>query len=273
VVLSIIRSFLKSGFTPIFVFDGPPESLKRPTNPQLISEAKDAYDRYSKRQDLYDTRLAHNLWESRPLRWYFAVLHIKDLCSSIGIPSFTAPSEAEMMAAAICREGLSGSVLSNDIDTLLFGSPNISRALKMSSGQIESATLGHVMQEVGINLTLLRDLAIVTGCDFHQGIKGIGVRKGVVLLQRFGGLEGILKARGFGISEREEFLTARRVLDEADHLSVNRVNSKLNAPMESRISELLLPIMGGESAEKQSREFVRIWKDFGKTQATLERWT
>ncbi len=273
VALSIIRAFLKSDFIPIFVFDGPPESLKRPTNPQLVALARDAYERFSERQDIYDTHLAHNLWENRPLRWYFAVLHIKDLCSSIGIPSFTAPSEAEMMAASICRNGLSGSVLSNDVDTLLFGSPYLSRAVKMSCGEVESATLGRIMHEVGIDLELLRDLAIVTGCDFHKGIKGIGPRKGVVLLQRFGGLEGLLKARGFGVSDREEFLSARQVLDEADYLSVNRVNTRLNAPIESRIIEILSPIMAKEKAEKQGRELVNFWKDFGKSQATLERWT
>ena len=273
VTLSIIRSFLKSDFTPIFVFDGPPESLKRPTNPQLVSDAREAYERYTERQDIYDARLAHNLWESRPLRWYFAVLHIKDLCSSIGIPSFTAPSEAEMMAAVICRNGLSGSVLSNDVDTLLFGSPNLSRAVKMSSGQIESANLGRVMYEVGIDLSLLRDLAIVTGCDFHAGIKGIGPRKGVVLLKRFGGLEALLKAKGFGVNDREKILSARQVLDEADSLSVGRVNTRLNAPMAPGIIEILSPIMTRATAEKHSREFVRLWKEFGKKQSTLERWT
>lgn len=273
VVLGIIRSFLRNNLMPVFVFDGPPESLKRETNPRLVSCAQEAYDRYQTRYDIYDAKLTHELWESRPLRWYFSVLHVKDLCKSIGVPAFTAPSEAEMMAAAICNNGLSGTVLSNDVDALLFGSPTISCSIRVTDDQIESAKLGEVLHEIDVDIHTLRDLAILSGCDFHEGVKGIGPRKGIVILRRFGSLERVLKSLGFKVHERNAFLEARTVFNEADSLPISSTNLNLNAPIESKIIDILFPIMGSDKAEKEAKTLVRIWKEFGQKQETLERWT
>jgi flap endonuclease-1 len=255
------------------VFDGPPENLKRQPNPQLVAAAHDLYREFIKERNPYNIALSEKLYTSPALRLYFSLFHVKDLCKTFGVPCINAPSEAEMLAAVMCRDGVVGTVASNDADALLFGSPHVTRQLHLSKRKIFRATLDDLQSAIGLDLELLRDLAIVCGCDFHkEGVKGIGPRKGVVLLQRHGGLVGLLKAQGYTASQREEFILAREVFDEPNYLSSSGINVSLRPPMVPSAVRLLGPVLGSEKAEIRVGEAVRLWKDFGRHQTTLEQW-
>lgn len=271
--LGTIRASLKRDILPVFIFDGPPEALKRRPNPDLVATASKLYQEFSRTQDVYDREMADALHQSPAVKMYFAACHLKDLCSAIGIPAITAPSEAEMFAAVLCREGKVGTVVSSDADVLLFGSPNMTRSLQMTKGKLESATLEELKSSTGLTLEQLRDLAIICGCDFHKkGVKGLGPRKGIAELQRHGDLASVLKARGIPPSEREEYLVARESFDEAEYISTKGVNLSLKAPIVPRMQRLLSVVFGGTRALDQSQELVGIWREFGKSQSTLESW-
>ncbi|MHA3964917.1 MAG: XPG/Rad2 family endonuclease, partial [Candidatus Thorarchaeota archaeon SMTZ1-45] len=192
-----IRAALKQHILPIFIFDGPPETLKRKPNPQLIATAQLLYDRFLLQQDIHNSKVADALNETPAIRMYFATNHIKDLCRAIGVPTITAPSEAEMFGAVMCRDGLVGTLISNDADALLFGSPHVTKSLQFTKGIMECVTLSELERTLDLDLELLRDLAIVCGCDFHKkGVKGLGPRKGALELKRHGGLVYLLRAYG-----------------------------------------------------------------------------
>ena len=273
IATGIVRQALKHSIVPVFIFDGPPETLKRPTNPSLVASAARLYKEYKAKRDIYDTNLAEQLQSNRSLRWYFSVNHMKELLSALGIPSLTAPSEAEMFAAVMVRDGLAGTVVSNDADAILFGASHVTKTLHLSKGNIERVTLQDLESAIGLDLEHLRDLAIVCGCDFYKGVKGIGPKKGAVLLNQHGGLEGLLKARGFAATEREPVIRAREVFDEPNYISTKGVRTRISAPIQSRVESVLRPIWGSERTDKYVREIIKLWKNFGKEQSTLERWT
>ena len=271
ITFGLIRQALRHHILPVLLFDGPPESLKRKPNPELITTAQMLYERFLIKQDIYDIKIVEALRESPALRMYFAVNHIKDLCRAAGIPGITSPSEAEMFGAVLCREGLVGSVVSNDADALLFGSPHVIKSLQLSKGTMECTTLSELERVLDLDLELLRDLAIVCGCDFHKkGIKGLGPRKGAIELRRYGGLKYLLRARGLSLSEREDYIRAREVFDEASFLSTKGVDLTLKPLITPRLVKLLEPVMGKDNAETKTRELIQIWKMFGSTQTTLE---
>ena len=271
ITFGLIRQALRHHILPVLLFDGPPESLKRKPNPELITTAQMLYERFLTKQDIYDIKIVEALRESPALRMYFAVNHIKDLCRAAGIPGITSPSEAEMFGAVLCREGLVGSVVSNDADALLFGSPHVIKSLQLSKGTMECTTLSELERVLDLDLELLRDLAIVCGCDFHKkGIKGLGPRKGAIELRRYGGLKYLLRARGLSLSEREDYIRAREVFDEASFLSTKGVDLTLKPLITPRLVKLLEPVMGKDNAETKTRELIQIWKMFGSTQTTLE---
>jgi flap endonuclease-1 len=270
--LGVIHSCLSRRLLPVFVFDGPPEALKRKPNPELVRHAADLYSEYYASGDIYNTRIAEELVASPSLHWYFSVNHIKAMCAAIGIPSLTAATEAEMTAAVLCEKAMAGSVMSNDVDALLFGSPHVTRTAHLGKGLIERCMLGDLKKSIGLSLSMIRDLAIVCGCDFHEGVKGIGPRKGIVLLGRYGGLRGLLKARGYTQSEIDEIAIAREVFEEARFISTESIQVKLAPPVIPLVHHILEPIMGVEAAQRQVASLVKSWKDFRKEQTTLEYW-
>ncbi len=270
--LGVIRAALRRSVVPVMVFDGPPESLKRNPNPELVSSAADVLARFSKNCDVNDEETVEILRSSPALRYYFSMMHIKELCSVCGVPAITAPSEAEMMAAVLCKEGVVGTVVSNDADALLFGSPHVSRTLHLSTGQLECTTLQQLERTTELTLDQMRDLAILSGCDFSKGVKGIGPRRGLVMLKRYGKLEAVLKARGISLADRESLLNARAVFDEPEYLFSNKGETELRPPLPAGMLRLLRPVLGDARAEKQVQTLVQMWKVFGQSQSSLEQW-
>ncbi len=272
IVLQFILKSLQHNILPVFVFDGPPERLKRPPNPGLVQQAGELYRQFSKSGDLYDLMLVQSLNASPSLRWYFSTYHIRDLCSAVGVPAITSPTEAEMAAAVLCRDGVAGSCLSNDADALLFGSPHVTRSIRFTRDELEYATLDSLMHSLDLSLEQLRDLAILCGCDFSPGIKGIGPSRGTVLLQRFGDLRGVLKYLGVLPTERDSLIRARETFDEAEKISVEH-DFRFQSPLPSRLSKMLIVVFGEERAETLVRAILRASKNFGSYQTTLEMWS
>ncbi len=271
--INLVKTTLKSQVLPIFIFDGPPESRKRSPNPSLVKEANDLYKRFQHAADPYDEELASALWKSPGLRMYFAAEHLRDLGSIVGVPTITAPSEAEMLGAVLCRDGVVSTVVSNDADAVLFGSPHVTKQMQLSSQKILRVTINDIEEHLQLDLERIRDLAIICGCDFHKaGVKGIGPLRGSIMLQKYGTLEGLLKARGYSSQERADFLDAREVFDEAFYISGTKMKLKLNPPLITKVLRNLEIIMSAESAESTVQKLTSLWKNFGNQQSTLEQW-
>ena len=270
--LSLVKATLNSNILPVMIFDGPPESRKRTPNPELIQTANRLYQEFVKDGDPYNENISEALWKSRAMRMYFAANHIKDLACVIGTPTITAPSEAEMMAAAMCRDNLVETVVSNDVDALLFGSPHVTKQLQVSNSRILRVRLQELEVQVQLDLERLRDLAVLCGCDFHEGAKGIGPRKGALLLQRHGGLLAVLKAIGVTYSMREDFTRAREVFDEPSYLSTDDIDLRLNPPIVPKLTRSLRMIMSENAVETTVEKILKLWKGFGTRQSSLEQW-
>ena len=99
-------------------------------------------------------------------------------------------ASAQMWAAA-----------SKDYDSLLFGAPRLVRFLTISGKEFlpsqgtfrpivpEMIVLERLLDGWGITREALVDLAILVGTDFNDGIKGIGPKKALALVQRYGRIE------------------------------------------------------------------------------------
>jgi flap endonuclease-1 len=270
--LSLVRATLSVHILPVMIFDGPPEVRKRAPNPELIQTAHNIYKDFVKDGDPYNEEISEALWKSRAVRMYFAAEHIKDLARVIGIPTITAPSEAEMMAAAMCRDNIVDTVVSNDVDALLFGSPHVTKQLQVSNSRILRVRLEELETHMELDLEQLRDLAVLCGCDFHEGAKGIGPRKGTLLLQRHGGLLEVLKAKGIPHAEREEFILAREVFDEPSYISTEGIDLRLNPPIVPKLTRSLRMVMSENAVETSAEKILKLWKGFGTRQSSLEQW-
>jgi flap endonuclease-1 len=127
----------------------------------------------------------------------------KRLLSLIGVPYVQAPGEGEAQAAFMTSRGDAWATSSRDYDSILFGSPRVVRYLTISGREFlpskgisrllkpELIELSSFLREYGITYNQLVDLAILIGTDFNEGVKGVGPKTALRLIQRHRSLEAL----------------------------------------------------------------------------------
>ena len=206
----------------VMVFDGTPP----PRKAQEIARRRAGRQRYAQEQaealargDL-DQAYSKATMTSRLTREMVA--EARDLLRLMGVPTVQAPSEGEAQAAHMASISPEiWAAASKDYDSLLFGAPRLVRFLTISGKEFlpsqgtfrpivpETIELGSLLGDWGISREQLVDLAILVGTDFNDGIKGVGPKKALKLVQKHGRIEGM----------PEE---VRQALDDSDSIEAVR---------------------------------------------------
>lgn len=197
-------NLLEKGVKPVYVFDGKPPELKAQEIENRIRQRESARAKYEealKRGDLESARTYAAL--SARLRDYM-VEDAKRLLEALGVPWVQAPSEGEAEAAYMAAKGYVWASVSQDYDSLLFGSPVLVRNLTISGRRKlprkdvyvevvpELIRLDEVLGELGLTREQLVDLGILIGTDFNpDGIRGVGPVKAYNYIKKYGRLESI----------------------------------------------------------------------------------
>jgi flap endonuclease-1 len=189
------------GVRPAFVFDGVPPSLKAAE----IGRRRQTRQRYEAEREealhVGDLARAYSkaTMTSRLTREMVAEARV--LLRLLGIPAVQAPSEGEAQAAHMAARGDVWAAASKDYDAVLFGAPRLLRFLTISGKEFlpsqgtfrpivpELITLGALLEHLQLTREQLVDLAILVGTDFNNGVKGIGPKRALALLQRHGRIE------------------------------------------------------------------------------------
>ena len=154
----------------------------------------------------------------------------KQLLRLMGIPTVQAPSEAEAQAAHMAGRGDAWAAASKDYDSLLFGAPRLVRFLTISGREFlpsqgtsraitpELIDLQGMLDSLAITRPQLIDLGLLVGTDFHPGIKGIGPKKALSLVKRYGAIESmpsdVRDAFGSELERLEQIYLAPDVNDD-----------------------------------------------------------
>ncbi len=186
---------------PVFVFDGRPNPLKRAT-----IEARRKIQR--KAQTEYVQAIAAKNYSRA---WSKVVMtgrvtgeilaDAKRLLSLMGIPWLEALEDGEAQASYMAAKGDVWAVGSKDYDCLLFGAPILARYLTLTGREYlpskktsrrlipELVNLAENLEALGISREQLVDLALLVGTDFNEGVMGIGPKKGLALIRKYGAAE------------------------------------------------------------------------------------
>jgi flap endonuclease-1 len=125
----------------------------------------------------------------------------KQLLRLMGLPVVQAPSEGEAQAAYMAQRGDVWAAASKDFDALLFGAPRLVRFLTISGREFlpsqgtfrpitpELIDLQRMLDALHITRTQLIDLGLLVGTDFHPGVRGIGPKKALALVTRYGAID------------------------------------------------------------------------------------
>ena len=195
------RLIAEYGLRLVFVFDGAPPPSKaavlakrRAVKQQFEREHAEALAR----GDL-PAAYAKATMTSRLTREM--VEEARELLRLLGIPTVQAPAEGEAQAAHMAQKGDAWAAASKDYDTLMFGAPRLIRFLTISGKEFlpsqgafrpivpELIDLDRQLAAWRITRPQLVDLAILIGTDFNSGVKGIGPKKALRLVQSYGRIE------------------------------------------------------------------------------------
>ena len=129
----------------------------------------------------------------------------KRLLNALGVSWVQAPSEGEAQAAFIAARGDVWGVASQDHDSLLFGAPRMIKNLAITGRrklprrdvyvEVEPkiVELTKVLNGLSLTREQLVDVGILIGTDFNpDGVKGIGPKTAVKLIQENGNLENVM---------------------------------------------------------------------------------
>lgn len=204
-----------------FVFDGKAPQLKHreiERRAELKEEAEKRYKEAEKEENLEEMKK----YASRTSRLTKEMVEeAKELISALGCPIIQAPSEGEAQAAYMVKEGKAFAVVSEDYDSLLYGSPKMIKNLTISGRKKEKGKLSYEsitptmidlkenLGEWGIGQGQLIALAMLVGTDFNPGgIKGIGQKKALKLVKEYGdGIENLERLFNDLGKEKEEGLS------------------------------------------------------------------
>jgi flap endonuclease-1 len=198
----VTRLIAEHGVRLVFVFDGTPPALKA----REVARRRAVRQRFESERDAAlargdaATAYAKSTMTSRLTREMVA--EARELLRLLGIPTVQAPSEGEAQAAHMAATSPEvWAAASKDYDSLLFGAPRLVRFLTISGKEFlpsqgtfrplvpETIELERLLASLHIDRPGLIDLALLVGTDFNDGVKGIGPKKALKLVQEHGRIE------------------------------------------------------------------------------------
>ncbi|MEM4268172.1 MAG: flap endonuclease-1 [Candidatus Woesearchaeota archaeon] len=192
-------NMLMHNIRPVFVFDGPPPALKNAEalrRREAKIEAIVGFEDAKQRNDIEEMRK----YASRTTRLTSEMIDdAKRVISAFGCPIIDAPSEGEAEAAYIAKSKRAFAVVSQDFDSLLYGAPVLIRNFSVAgkrkvagkpiyeSVSPEMYFLSENLANLGIDSEQLICLGVLIGTDYNPGgVKGIGPRKALALVKKYG---------------------------------------------------------------------------------------
>ncbi|KEP66622.1 UNVERIFIED_CONTAM: XPG N-terminal domain-containing protein [Hammondia hammondi] len=119
------------------------------------------------------------------------------LLRAFGVPFITAPGEAEATAAYLTEQNLADAVISDDSDALVFGAREIYRNFFENKKSVEMYEASFIAHKLGLGQQQLILLAMLLGCDYTLGVKGIGIVNAVEVLRAYPSLESLRSFRAW----------------------------------------------------------------------------
>ncbi len=223
-------NIVEAGIKPVFVFDGEPHVLKRETLAARSARREQAKVDLEEAQAAGDEERAFSKAQQTSKMTSEMADQAKALLRALGVPVVDAPHDGEAQASYLCAQGKVDAVCSQDFDCLLFGAPVLLRNLTMSGRRKlpgkqvwvpvlpERIELAESLGAAELSREQLVDAAMLVGTDFNPGIKGIGPKKAIALVQKNGDLDTLI-ARLDSDPSSADSAVERAIIEQADALA------------------------------------------------------
>lgn len=188
------NQYLSFGITPIFIFDGKPPVEKSDCIKARVKKVEEC----KVKMELTENAEEKKALEKGTIRMKKEYIDdLKHLFSIMGVSYIHAPGEAEAYASELCRMGYVDSVVTEDMDTLSYGCPQLLRGCIDKSIKrpevVTSFDFQQILTDFKMNHDQFIDMCILCGCDYCPTIPKIGPVRAMKLIQKYGSIDVFLE--------------------------------------------------------------------------------
>lgn len=186
---------LESGIKPCFVFDGQAPEMKAATQEKRRKIKEKAKAEHQKAVEKGDLKEAKKWAQQTSQLTKDMISESKKLLTYMGLPYVQAIGEGEAQASWMVKEGIVYATVSQDFDSLLFGTPILIRNLSISGKRKLPGKQAYVkttpqviklietLKELNITRDQLIKIAILIGTDYNKGVRGIGPKTALKVIK------------------------------------------------------------------------------------------
>ena len=188
------NQYLSFGITPIFIFDGKPPVEKS----ECLKERNKKVEECKAKMENTENPEEKKALEKGTIRIKKEYIDdLKHLFSIMGVSYIHAPGEAEAYASELCRIGYVDGVITEDMDTLSYGCPQLLRSCIDKSIKrpevVTSFDFQQILSDFKMNHDQFIDMCILCGCDYCPTIPKIGPVRAMKLIQKYGSIDVFLE--------------------------------------------------------------------------------
>jgi len=208
------NQYLSFGITPIFIFDGKPPVEKSDCIKARVKKVEEC----KAKMELTETVEEKKALEKGTIRIKKEYIDdLKHLFGLMGISYIHANGEAEAYASELCRIGYVDAVVTEDMDTLSYGCPQLLRGCIDKSIKrpevVTSFNFQKILTDFKMNHDQFIDMCILCGCDYCPTIPKIGPVRAMKYIHKYKTIENLINSDE-KISVPEEFKSKYEVSRE-----------------------------------------------------------
>ena len=189
------NQLLTFGIIPIYIFDGKPPQEKSDCIKARVKKVEECKQKIENTEN-EEEKKALEKGTIRIKKEY--IDDLKHMFSLMGVSYIHAPGEAEAYASELCRLGFVDAVMTEDMDTLSYGCPQLFRScIDKSIKRPDIVTIFNfqsILEDFKMNHDEFIDMCILCGCDYCPTIPKVGPVKAMKYIQKYKTIENLIES-------------------------------------------------------------------------------
>lgn len=190
-----LRALIAVNCSIVFVSDGSIPAIKLSTYRRRLNSGSEVT------QDERNLQKVTSLRRNMGSEFSCMIKEAKVLGMALGIPCVDGIEEAEAQCALLNSESLCDGCFTSDSDVFLFGARTVYRDICLGDGgYITCYEMTDVERQLGFGRNSLITLALLLGCDYSQGVYGLGPESACQIVKSVGDNVVLQKVASEGLS-------------------------------------------------------------------------
>lgn len=122
----------------------------------------------------------------------YMIKDIKKFLDLLKIPYIHPEIEADLLCAYLVKQKIVDYCISNDMDMIAYGCPNIIRNLNFKNDDIDIYSLNNILYNLKMNYEKLVEFCILLGCEYTSRIIGINNELAFKLIHEYNSIDNII---------------------------------------------------------------------------------